>query len=177
MTYNLAATPRICFRQLLTDEEETGYGVIIEAVDWLREKRIKMWEHPLPGSVYSKRQESAQNYGLFVDGELAVIASLVSAPSSWTDLVVEENAPWLSTLATARAFRGRQLGRRTVEEICTHLEARGHPALYLDCGSPFLEAYYLSLGFAVVEVRVRRINRPPVPAYDCECTLMRRPLP
>ena len=120
-----------------------------------------MWEHPLPRSVYSRRQEQAQNYGLFVDGELAVIASLASPPADWDELIVAENAPWLSTLATARAFHGLQWSRRPLEEICGVLKGSDHSALFLDCSPPFLAAHYDSLGFVLVETRRRRINRPP----------------
>jgi hypothetical protein len=47
--------PTTVLRQLQPAEETAGYQIIGETADWLRAKGIKLWERPLPRSVYAAR--------------------------------------------------------------------------------------------------------------------------
>lgn len=179
MQHDSLAAPAVTFRVLTPEEAGIGYQVIVDAVQWLEARRTtrgKMWQSPLPRPIYAQRSARGQNYGLFVDGKLAVIASLVSAPMEWSAHIPETNPPWLSTFATSRAFRGQHWGCRMIEEICALLKDRNDPALYLDCGSPFLEDYYATLGFTLIQRQKRSLNRPPLPRREANCALMRREL-
>src|SRR5713101_5580235 len=99
------------FRRLLPSESDLGYSIYLEAFRWLNENGIRQWLVPLPRSVYDRQQALRENYGLLMDGYLAVILSLASGtPSEWADFVVEAHTWWLQNLATAAAFRGKRLG-------------------------------------------------------------------
>jgi hypothetical protein len=143
---------RIQFRRLRDDELARGYALIFDRVDWLLAQGFGHWTSPLPLAVYQQRQDAGQNFGLFVDGRLAAVVSLVRGiPARWQHRLANEDAVWLSTLATALAFRGRDLGPRTVREACRYLAGRQVGEVYLDCAAdPFFEDFYTTLGFECV---------------------------
>lgn len=176
------------FRQLDPSEEAAGYQIIGETVDWLRGKGIKLWEKPLPREVYAKRQKRGENFGLFVDGELAAIVSLVNGvPEYWAEACCSgasvkrrSFAPehpaadtaaatpaiqpvWLCTLATATKFRGRNLGRQAVEAAVRHCRGR---EIYLDCKPGWLVEFYESLGFVVLEQKTMTLDHGPCGPID-----------
>jgi len=155
------------FRQLIPAEEMAGYQVICDTVDWLRTKGIQLWEKPLPREVYAARHRRGENYGLFVDGELAVIVSLVNGvPEYWAAEAKGERLVWLSTLATATKFQRRGLGREAVREALHFLRGR---AVYLDCKPGMLEEFYRQLQFEPVAQKSVAAPTGPV-----EAVLMRR---
>lgn len=160
------------FRQLSADEEATGYQVIVDIVAWLHAKQIKVWEKPLPRPVYAKRQARGENFGLFVDGELAVIVSLVNGvPEYWRQQADARDPIWLCTLATTKKFRGRNLGRRAVQEALRHLRGR---EVYLDCKPGWLVEFYESLGFVALQQKTMVLDHGPCGPIDA--VLMRRQL-
>ena len=170
------AKNEVVFRKLTGEEEDGGYRVICEAVDWLKTKGISLWENPLPRAIYSARQEQGQNYGLFVDGKIAVILSLVpGVPSYWTPDVQNPRATWLCTMATAPAFRHKQLGGRALKEAKTLLAGRGETEVYLDCKPGFLEDFYKAAGFSPIIQRKLSIPHA-LPNEPIHATLMRRQL-
>jgi len=79
------------FRPLTDAEEEDGYQIICDTVEWLRSKDIDLWRKPLPREVYAARQQRAENYGLFADGQLAAIVSLVHTRNLPSCRVAERN--------------------------------------------------------------------------------------
>lgn len=135
------------FRPLRDDEEALGYEALLEVVDWLRRHQIALWEHPLPREVYHRRQQAGENFGLFVDGELAVILSLLDEPPGYWSADIRPPMRWLSTLASRPAFKGRHLGRQAVEMACEHVATAGIPRLYLDCKPGRLVDFYFAIGF------------------------------
>jgi len=145
------ATDTVVFRKLRDEEEVEGYRVICDTVDWLKTKGISLWEKPLPRAIYTERQKQGQNYGLFVGGKLAVILSLIpGVPSYWTADVGNPGATWLCAMATADAFRHRQLGSRALMEAKALLAGRGETEVYLDCKPGFLEGFYKAAGFSPI---------------------------
>jgi len=159
----------LAFRQLTPAEEAAGYQVICDTVDWLGEKGIKLWEKPLPREVYAAREERGENFGLFVDGELGVIVSLVKGvPEYWAAEVKGTRPLWLCTVATATKFRGRELGREAVRLALQR--ARGL-AVYLDCKPGWLTDFYASLGFVAVQQKTLTLGHGPCGPF--EVTLMR----
>ena len=163
------------FRRLLSSESDLGYSIYLEAFRWLNAKGIRQWLAPLPRSVYDRRQALGENYGLFMEGNLAVILSLVSGtPQEWADLVVEAHTWWLQNLATAKAFRGKRLGELAVSMAGEHLLRDCVREVYLDCVDVggFLPGFYQKLGF--VKVCGRNITYPSGNTYPM--VLMRRDL-
>ena len=157
------------FRQLTPAEEAAGYQIICETVDWLRTKGIDQWRRPLPREVYAARQERGENFGLFVDGELAVILSLLNGVPEkyWRNEVTARDSLWLSTLATANRFRGRGLGRQAVIQASHREPGRN---VYLDCKPGWVVQFYESLGFvALYQKRIDYAHQTP---SDYEVTLL-----
>jgi GNAT superfamily N-acetyltransferase len=137
------------FRQLSLNELDLGYSVYLSAFEWLKAQGIRQWLVPLPRSVYEARQARGENYGLFVDDQLAVIVSLgPGTPAGWADVLTEPQTWWVHTLAAGPDHRGRGLGARTLQRATAHLQERGLPEVYLDCLAGVLPAYYARLGFA-----------------------------
>jgi len=140
------------FRQLGQDDFAAAYTIARGAVEWLLGKGIQQYLWPIPEEVYRKRHETGWNYGLFVDGELAVIVTLITGyrPSEWGTHLPAESFVWMATLASSAACKGQDLGRIAVakaEELCRQ---QGEKLMVLDCyyGTGFLPRYYASLGYA-----------------------------
>jgi ribosomal protein S18 acetylase RimI-like enzyme len=164
------------FRRLTDDEVARGYAVIVETVAWLLAKGIDQWQRPLPRAVYDRRQGLGQNYGLFVGGQPAVVLSLLEDdPAWWTDFPRPGRAFWLATLATANAFRGRELAGEALQAAMADLAGRGVAYLYLDCvhGNGYLEQFYANLGFARL---TRQLKTYPTHGTQ-DVVLMSRKLP
>ena len=163
------------FRRLLPSESDLGYSIYLEAFRWLNAHGIRQWLAPLPRSVYDRRQALSENYGLFMDGHLAVLLSLVcGTPPEWADIVAEAHTWWLQNLATAEGFRGRRLGESAVSVAGEHLLRDCVPEVYLDCVDVrgFLPGFYQRLG--LVKVCGRNITYPSGNTYPM--VLMRRDL-
>jgi GNAT superfamily N-acetyltransferase len=166
----------LVFRTLTSAEEEAGYQIICDTVEWLRSKDIDLWRKPLPRETYAARHQRGENYGLFSDGQLAAIVSLVrGAAKQWAEELSDRQIMWMSTLTTANAFRGRGLGRQIVEQAISHLVDRGEKILYLDCKPGFLTEFYSGAGFEEVARKTATINRGAA-CYLAEVVLMRRAL-
>ena len=164
----------IQFRKLQHEECDRAYGIICGTVDWLLSKNIRQWTVPLPRHIYEDRQHKEQNFTLTCDGELAVVLSLgKEADPHWKEYLGLEEHWWLSTMATASSFRGRQMGRRAIQEAAIFLQNKGVEELYLDCvhGNGFLPKYYESLGFTII---TRKNIEYPRGTFDM--VLMRRNL-
>ncbi len=88
----------------------------------------------MPLEVYQKRQECGQNFGFFVDGELALVMSLrPELPDYWHMQPPETSLIWLSTFAGADKFRGRGLGQAALKAAANYVAAQHIPTIYLDC--------------------------------------------
>lgn len=161
----------MAFRRLTDEEEALGYQVLVDNVAWQRAKGIMLWDRPLPAKVYAERQQRGENYGLFVEGSLAVVVSLVGAiPGYWSAFVDDPNAVWLCTLAVAEGFHGKGLGKLTVQQALAWLQEAGHAVMWLDCTTGFLEGFYASLGFVAVTRGKRFI---PHAGRDFDCVLFK----
>ena len=58
--------------------------------EWLLSKGIRQWLQPFPLEIYRERQEQGENYGLFVDDELAAVVSLIDyRPDYWEEYLPE----------------------------------------------------------------------------------------
>lgn len=164
-----------CFRQLNNDEQGAGYQLICDTVVWLKNMGINMWEKPLPCDVYSARQGRKENFGLFVDGQLASIVSLVrGAPACWRSELEEvgSNVMWICTLTTGNSFRGQHIGQLTVEKALAFLAQRNETGAYLDCVPGFLVSFYEALGFEALATRL--FPAPSLPSGTVEVVLMQK---
>ena len=94
--------PDGAFRPLHDHEMPQGHAILCAAFHWLRHRHIRQWTAPMPMSVYQAWQQHRWNYGLFVEGELAVVLSLVEGSlDEWQDGVDGATVLWLHALATA----------------------------------------------------------------------------
>lgn len=149
--------PSYVFRRLAADDFDAAYAIIVEVTDWLLSKGIRQWVQPLPREVYAQRQAQGENYGLFADGELAAVVSLMDyRPDYWAESLPPSPFRWMATLASARRFKGQKLGELAISEAEHFLTLDGIPALYLDClyGSGALPDFYVFLGYEVVARKV-----------------------
>ena len=138
-------------RRLAANESDLGYSIYMEAFRWLNAKGIRQWLVPLRRDIYENRQEHGENLGLFIGEDLAVVLSVVrGTPAEWADCISEQGTWWLQNVATAQAFRGRELGEVAVGMAGQHLAQLGVRDVYLDCTDVrgFLPAFYERLGFA-----------------------------
>jgi GNAT superfamily N-acetyltransferase len=144
------------FRPLQPEEFDQAHGVLVSAAGWLMSKGIRQWTTAYPKELYRAHQEKGWNYGLFIDGDLAVIVTLAYEPTNtWTQCIGTEPAWWMSKLATAPKYHGRGLGARAVREACRLLSSKGAQRLYLDCvhGSGVLVSFYEQAGFSGTDRR------------------------
>ncbi len=163
------------FRQLNNEDESEGYQLICDTVVWLMNMGIKMWEKPLPRDVYAARQGRKENFGLFVDGQLASIVSLVrGAPACWCSEFEEmgSDVMWICTLTTANPFRGQRIGQSTVEQALAFLAQHNETGAYLDCVPGFLVSFYEALGFEALATR--QFLAPGLPSGTVEVVLMHK---
>lgn len=166
----------LLLRTLHGHEVDAAYRVYLEAFEWLKRNGIRQWLVPIPRGVYAQAQERGENLGLFVGNELAVALSLRQEASPyWREELGEERRWWLSTLATAERFRGKNLGRRAVEEAWVLAQVNGASALYLDCvdARGFLPAFYRRLGYS--ELARKTITYPSGNSFPM--VLMRKTAP
>ena len=145
--------PTYLFRRLQDEELDTAYGIIVEVTDWLLNQGVRQWLQPIRYEAYAARQQNGENYGLFVDDELAAVVSLMDArPEYWSEELPTTPYKWMATLASARKFKGQKLGELTLSEAEQFLATESIPALYLDCiyGTGTLPQFYDSLGYRQV---------------------------
>ena len=166
--------PSYLFRRLQEKELDAGYGIIVEVTDWLLSQGVRQWLQPLPYETYVTRQRSSENYGLFMDNELAAVVSLMNArPDYWASSLPKTDFKWMATLASARKFKGHKLGELALSEAEHFLAVEGVPAIYLDCiyGNGALPKFYELLGY-------HQIVRKPIefPHGTLDSVLMRKRL-
>src|SRR5262245_9501610 len=76
----------IVFRRSRLDEFDSAYTIVCEAVAWLQQKGYEHWL--IPSDIYRERQRTGENYGLFVNGELAAVMTLcLYEPGGWDDVL------------------------------------------------------------------------------------------
>ena len=137
------------FRPLGDAEVRRAHAILCEAAEWLNGRNIRQWPIPLPMTVYQEWHRKGWNYGLLVDGGLAVVLSLVQEPLvGWLGVADCDTVLWLHSLATSARFRGRGLGREATYRAIDIAKDRSVD-LYLTCvyGTGFLVSYYRALGF------------------------------
>ncbi len=140
----------ITFRQLTPDELPQAYVIICQVTDWLLKKGIQQWRIPLPLEIYQKRHQQGQNYGLFINRELAAVTSLMQEwPVVWQEYQPHKHFIWLATLASAIKFKGKDLGNLTIQEVEIWAKDAGITHIYLDCYATtgFLPRYYEAAKF------------------------------
>ena len=163
--------PDGAFRPLHDHEMPQGHAILCAAFHWLMNRRIRQWTAPMPMSVYQAWQQHRWNYGLFLEGELAVVLSLVEGSlDEWQDGEDGATVLWLHALATATPWKGRGFGRHAVRYAVDIAQACASD-LYLLCaeGNGFLPAFYASLGFE----EVKRASAHYVELGVLEMVLMR----
>ena len=140
-------------RALRPDEASHGYAVYLQAFAWLEAKGIRQWLIRYPEEKFMARVLRGESFGLFVGGEVAVILALALESSPyWLEATGPNPVWWLSTIATASQFRGRQLGRYAINAAVRRLSAAGADVVFLDCvdNRGALPALYQQEGFAAL---------------------------
>ena len=59
------------------DELDPAYAILEEVTRWLLDQGVRQWLQPLPYESLRQRQQQGANFGLFADGELAAVVSLL----------------------------------------------------------------------------------------------------
>jgi predicted N-acetyltransferase YhbS len=143
-------------RKLGAEEFNDAHRILVDAADWLIAKGIRQWTTTYSKDLFRVCQEKDWNYGLIVDGQLAVTLTLSwEVPAEWSDCFRNQPVWWLSKLATAQHCRGQGLGARAVREVILALSAKGAEHLFLDCvyGRGFLVDFYRQFGFTPINRR------------------------
>jgi GNAT superfamily N-acetyltransferase len=138
------------FRVLLPDEIDAGMAIITDVTDWLLSKGVRQWMQPLPREIYAHRHQRGENYGLFVDGELAAVVSLIDErPAYWEEWLPNTPFRWLATLASSRRYKGQGLGAVAIGKAEQFLTQHAIREIYLDCvySDGTLPEFYESLGY------------------------------
>ena len=151
--YENSAMTKYDFRPLRQDELDAAYAIIEEVTQWLLNQGVRQWLQPLPYETYRQRQQQGENFGLFADGDLAAVVSLLNdRPSYWEAHLPKTPFKWLATLASARRYKGQNLGQLVIERAEEYLARKGFEQVYLDCiyGNGILPKYYVLLGFEQV---------------------------
>ena len=141
------------FRRLESSDLDAALAILVEVTQWLQTKGVRQWIQPIPREIYEKRVAQGENYGLFVDKELAAVVSLMNyRPEYWSEHLPETGYRWMATLASARKFKGQRLGELTISEAEHFLRFDRVPAIYLDCvyGDGALAKFYSDLGYQTV---------------------------
>ncbi len=141
------------FRPLKLSELDAAYAILEEVTQWLLNQGVRQWLQPLPYETYRERQQRGDNFGLFADGDLAAVVSLLDdRPGYWEAHLPKTRFKWLATLASARRYKGQNLGQLVIEQAEEYLANAGFKQIYLDCiyGNGTLPKYYVLLGFEQV---------------------------
>src|SRR5664279_4064553 len=105
------------FRRLESSDLDAALAILVEVTQWLQTKGVRQWIQPIPREIYEKRVAQGENYGLFVDKELAAVVSLMNyRPEYWSEQLPEAGYRWMATLASARKFKGQRLGELTISD-------------------------------------------------------------
>jgi len=162
------------FRRLQPEEFDAARAIIVEVTEWLLSKGIRQWLQPLPAEIYRARHDQGENYGLFVEGELAAVVSLLDYhPLYWSEFLPETPFKWVATLASSRRYKGQSLGEVTLIKAEEFLADEGVEEIYLDCfyGQGVLTEFYAALGYD--QIARRQLN---FPAGTFDSVLMRKAL-
>jgi GNAT superfamily N-acetyltransferase len=157
---------QLIFRNINDSELNQAYSIICETVEWLNSKEIKQWIGPIPIEIYKKRQIKNENYGLFHDGILKVVLSIVfESISMWNDQIGNDKNWWIHTLATSNHYRGKNFGRIGIQKAIKYLLDKSVEVFYLDCieGNGFLPEFYRKLGFKQILNRKMVIEKGSLP--------------
>lgn len=163
------------FRALEADEIDAGMAIITEVTDWLLSKGVRQWLQPLPRDLYAQRHARGENFGLFVDGELAAVVSLIDErPVYWKEWLPTTPFRWLATLASSRRYKGQGLGAVTIGKAEQHLTQHAIREVYLDCvyGDGTLPDFYESLGYEQISRQEQAF-----PAGTFDAVLLKKTLP
>ncbi len=169
-SYQSAIMTKYDFRVLRLDELDAAYAILEEVTQWLLDQGVRQWLQPLPYEVYRQRQQHGDNFGLFADGDLAAVVSLLDdRPGYWEAHLPKTRFKWLATLASARRYKGQDLGQLVIERSEEYLTNAGFKQVYLDCiyGSGMLPKYYVLLGFE--QVAREKITFPHGTSTACSC--------
>jgi len=147
-------TSRPVFRLLQQGDVDSAVAILDAASAWLLARGIRQWVSAYPRELYQQAQERGETFGLFEDSRLVAIVTLTGAPPEWNEELCGQDANWMSKLAVAPDCHGRGLGRRMADEALEQLRRQGAPQAWLDCRKGPLVAFYESLGFEQVTVKV-----------------------
>jgi hypothetical protein len=153
--------PGLTFSKLANSHFDAAYSLICARTEWLHSKNIKMWTDPIPWETYKTKQQNGENFGLFCDGELKAVLSLVKGHyKEWKPELGTGQLLWLSTLASDVKSAGKGYGKLAVQKALEYIKDHLGEDLYLDCvkGNGFLPGFYKRLEFKKVTGKV--INWP-----------------
>jgi len=123
-----------------------------EIAEWLESRGIQQWRagrFRLAADYYAHSIQQQEVYLVFIDGQLAGAARLLSRePIVWPE-VVDDEGLYVSNLAVRRLWAGQGLGLRMLEWAADRAATMEKSYVRLDCfaDNAFLCRYYEQAGF------------------------------
>lgn len=146
------------FRNIRGYELENAYKIHCDLVEKMLNKGIRQWLRPIDYEKLVDRQKKGENYGLFINDELAVFLSITQRYDyhEWSYIMKEPGTYWLNTVSVNINNREKGLGRLAIAYVFEYFKKMNISELYLDCviNDGFLVNYYESLGFEVLSETV-----------------------
>jgi hypothetical protein len=148
--------------ELKNRDMETASKIIIWQTNYLKSKKIDQYRKPYPDMTeLIKRQEKGFNYGLYEinQDKLAAFVSLIPnhIPDGWKEFEPKERYIWLTSLFTAKEFKGQNTGYTILHKITDKLKLENFKHVILDCHvgfGDFLVDYYRKDNYKEIARRV-----------------------
>jgi GNAT superfamily N-acetyltransferase len=129
-----------------------AYDIICWRFNYLQSKGIEQYIQPYPPfDVYKVRQIKGQNFGLYINGNLSALVTLVhSFPEEWSEIKPDNKYLWISSLFSSKEIRGQNISKILMDKVEDYAKSLSIDTLILDCyinETEFLVKYYQKLGF------------------------------
>jgi GNAT superfamily N-acetyltransferase len=142
--------PQYKLRVLKDQDLEKANEIIIWQSIYLKSKMIDQYRKPYPDMTeLRKRQVQTFNYGLYKikQDRLAVFVSIIPnyVPNGWKEYEPTGRYVWLTSLFTAKEFKGQNVGYIMLQKITDKLILEDFKHILLDCHvgfGDFLVDYY-----------------------------------
>jgi GNAT superfamily N-acetyltransferase len=140
----------ISISQALPGEAESVSSILLEAADWLRERKMPMWrsDELTPERIASDVAEGHFFLARCGDEPAGTIKFQLQDTLFWPETPVDE-AAFVHRLAVRRAFAGGELSGLLLHWAAKRARSTGRRFLRLDCEAsrPRLRAVYERWGF------------------------------
>ncbi len=154
---------------LLDDSRvEESFAVLGRVGAWIETQGRRQRISKTTLQTYRQWQSEGANYVVIEAGQIVGLITLrLESLDDWPEFLTLGRVPMIRALATHPDHRGKEVGAFAIREAIKRCGEK--TAIYLDCVSDFLPAYYATLGFVPIDEQRRQY--PDGEWYDI--TLMR----